>query len=126
LCVGNIETLKEDNMKEQGQGENTTASETKPRRKRRSSNYFLEQLVEQEVLQRAAGEKETDPIPRLWSEVGDGFLSPKQALAHVSDNKLQGVFRVVRVTTPLLEATMTPQEPVWTMKKVKLSEPVEA
>ena len=104
--------------KNQVQGENAAASETKPRRKRRSSNYSLEQWMEQ---------KEIDPsCQKLWSEVGDGFVSPKQALAHIAEAKLQGIFRVVRVTTSLLEATMTPQEPVWTMKKVKLSESAEA
>ena len=90
------------------------AKAAKAGKKRRPYNYLLEQMVEFKAP--AEGEKEP---PRRWDEVKDGFVSPEQALEHVSKAKLVGRFRAVRVASDEHEAAMTTPEPVHTLRKVK-------
>jgi hypothetical protein len=84
-----------------------------PRKKRKSTNYSLEKY--EQVSLSIGGQ-----IKEVWCEVMDGFISPKAAMAQVEEDKMQGVFRVVRIATPAYAATVIPQEPVWSMEKVKV------
>lgn len=83
----------------------------KPRKKRKSSNYSLERF---EMIKTLSDDNNVE----TWFEIWEGFVSPKAALTYIAENKLEGVFRVMRAVTPAQEATVTPQEPVWAMRKV--------
>ena len=104
-------------MEETMTDEGTTGQE-KPRKKRKSSNYSLERY--EQLRTEPSGINEKGVVLEVWREVLDGFVSPKAAMAQVSKDKMQGVFRVVRVATPAYAATVIPQEPIWSMEKVKV------
>jgi hypothetical protein len=99
-------------------GEQTTTEATgaaagtaKPRKKRRASDYILEQYAS--ILIGGNGMEK-------WIEIQSGFVSPKTAWAFATKNKLEGVFRVVRVATEAYAFTLTPQEPVLGIEKVQI------
>ena len=99
-------------------GEQTPAETTgavagtaKPRKKRRASDYVLEQYAS--ILIGGDGMEK-------WIEIQSGFVSPKTAWNHATKNKLEGVFRVVRVATEAYAFTLTPQEPVLGIEKVQV------
>jgi len=83
---------------------------SKPRKKRRSSNYILERLLER---------KESDPGSVLWEQIQDGFVSPEQALAFLKENKQEGIFRVVRIASARYEISLITPEPVVKVSKLK-------
>jgi hypothetical protein len=85
-------------------------TETKPRRKRRSPDYVLQELVEQ---------KDSDTSPNVWRDAKDGFVSPEQALAHIEKAKLEGVYRVVRQASDVIRGSLKTPEPVYTIEKVE-------
>jgi hypothetical protein len=78
-------------------------------KKRRSSNYALEQLIVKEGAGR-------DP---MWATVKDGFVSEEQAIEHMRKSKLQGVFRAIRIATDTYEVRLVTPEPVIVVTKVK-------
>ena len=107
-------------MSEQSQavaGAAVAPGEKKPRRRRRSPNYVLEQLLEQELLQRGEGEKANEPPLPIWQEVRGGFPSPEQVLAFVEENKLKGFFRAIRQASPVVQGSMIQADPVYSLKK---------
>jgi len=101
---------------EQGQvGIPTTSAvpEKKTRKKRRASNYSLQKYAQIGTT--------TSAVQRVWTEVKDGFVSPKAALSFAEKEKMEGVFRVVRIATSAYAYTFTRPEPVLTIEKTELS-----
>ena len=94
--------------------ERAAKAKEKTGKKRKSSNYLLEQMVEY----KAPGPGEKEP-PNRWDEVKDGFPSPEQALEHAAKAKLVGRFRAVRLASDEYEGAVTTPEPTHTLRRVK-------
>ena len=85
-----------------------------PKRRRKSSNYALERLLE--TKEREGG---GPAAPDLWEQIKDGFASPEQALEFPVKTKVQGVFRAVRIASACYEVDLITPEPVVKVSKIK-------
>lgn len=100
---------------EQAGGPEASVGKQKPPRKRRaSSNFALERWLESKERE-GGGPSE----PNLWEQIRDGFISPEEAIGHISKAKLTGTFRAVRVASEEHVSELMTPEPVLTVKKVK-------
>jgi hypothetical protein len=84
------------------------------KRSKKSANYVLEQMLEQ---------KEGDNSPVLWSEIKDGFTSPRKALEHAESQKITGVIRVVRIASEVYGGEIVTPDPIFSLRKIVTEEP---
>ena len=92
-------------------------TEEKKVRMKKSANYVLEQMLEQNSEQ--MGEQ------ILWRELKDGFISPKKVLEWAESNKVQGAVRAVRIASPVYGGSVvTPPtpDPIYTLKRIDVQE----
>jgi hypothetical protein len=78
------------------------------KRKKKSANFALEQMVEEK----------SEPLTDIWRELKDGFASPEQALDYAKANKIQGVIRAIRIASSIFGGSVVIPEPVYSLVRV--------